>query len=408
MKKKDILFLCQFFYPEYVSSATLPFDTAIALSKSGLSVGALCGYPKEYNLSDQVPLKEVHENIDIRRLKYIQLKRSSAMGRLINYFSFTFSVLLHSFILNKYKIVIVYSNPCVLPIIPALANRFFKTKFIFVCYDVYPEIALRTNSISEDGIINKVMKFVNKCIYKRVTKVVALSNEMKEYLLKNRHPLTKEQIEVIPNWYEDKYKTNNVYVSTNPKLTSIKADDNFVVSYFGNMGTCQDIDTIIDAIRMLKDNKKIKFLFAGHGNKMDKLKETIDVEKLDNVIVFNFLHGVDFQYALNISDSFIVSLAKGLTELCVPSKTYSYMMAGKPIIAIMDGDSDIAKDLKENEAGFVVGVWDSIGLVKYIYELQSDNLRSKKMGINCRRVYLEKYTMATCTEKYIGMIRNIL
>ena len=54
--KRDILFLCQFFYPEYNSSATLPFDTASYLAQNGYSVGALCGYPREYNTSGEVPV----------------------------------------------------------------------------------------------------------------------------------------------------------------------------------------------------------------------------------------------------------------------------------------------------------------------------------------------------------------
>jgi len=136
-KKKDVLFLCQYFYPEYVSSATLPFDTALSLSREGLSVGALCGYPKEYNLLNKVPLKETYENIEIRRLKYIQLKRSNFIGRIINYFSFTLAVMLHFFELQKYKAIIVYSNPPILPFIAALANKFFGTKVIFVSYDIY-------------------------------------------------------------------------------------------------------------------------------------------------------------------------------------------------------------------------------------------------------------------------------
>ena len=57
-KKKDILFLCQFFYPEYISSATLPYDTARALKAAGYSVDALCGYPREYAHNAEVPRKE--------------------------------------------------------------------------------------------------------------------------------------------------------------------------------------------------------------------------------------------------------------------------------------------------------------------------------------------------------------
>ena len=52
--KKDILFLCQFFYPEYISSAVLPFDTAKALHQAGFSVEVLCGYPREYSDREDV------------------------------------------------------------------------------------------------------------------------------------------------------------------------------------------------------------------------------------------------------------------------------------------------------------------------------------------------------------------
>ena len=75
-RKKDILFLCQFFYPEYISSAQLPFDTAAALEEAGFSVGALCGYPREYLDGKDIPGKETVKGIRIHRLKYIQTIRA--------------------------------------------------------------------------------------------------------------------------------------------------------------------------------------------------------------------------------------------------------------------------------------------------------------------------------------------
>ncbi|WP_404330373.1 glycosyltransferase family 4 protein [Mesobacillus maritimus] len=407
-KKKDILFLCQYFYPEYVSSATLPFDTALALSKSGFTVEAMSGYPKEYNQIDEVPMTETNGNIKIKRLKYIQLKRTNFIGRLINYFSFTFSVALRFWQLRKYKAIIVYSNPPVLPLIAALAKKLFNTKVIFVSYDVYPEMAYITNTISEDSIISKMMKIVNKSIFKHVNKVVALSNEMKAYLLKHRKSLSEQQIEVIPNWYEDKGLSNEVESSKNTLFSSIKKDGNLVVSYFGNMGICQDLDTIADAIRELKDDNRIQFVFAGHGNKMQTLKNIVETENLNNVTIFDFLHGQDFQDALNISDCFIVSLADGLTGLAVPSKTYSYMMAGKPVIAIMGKESDIAQDLTKNNAGYSMEVGESSKLVSAIKELWEDKVKLNYMGENCRKVFLEKYTKDHCTQQYVKMIQKIL
>ena len=121
-KKRDILFLCQFFYPEYISSAQLPYDTVLALRDAGFSVGALCGYPREYAEGGKVPTKEDADGIHIHRLKYIQTGRAGFLGRIVNYFSFTFHVLLHLPEIGKYRAGVVYSNPPILPWIASWAK----------------------------------------------------------------------------------------------------------------------------------------------------------------------------------------------------------------------------------------------------------------------------------------------
>ena len=135
-KKRDILFLCQFFYPEYISSAQLPWDTVQALKKAGFTVDALCGYPREYSDGNNIPEKETVDGVNIHRLKYIQTGRAGFLGRIINYFSFTFMVLLHLFEVAKYRAVVVYSNPPILPWIASWAKVLFGTKLVFVSYDL--------------------------------------------------------------------------------------------------------------------------------------------------------------------------------------------------------------------------------------------------------------------------------
>jgi glycosyltransferase involved in cell wall biosynthesis len=407
--RKDILFLCQYFYPEYVSSATLPFDTAEALVEAGFGVDVICGYPKEYNNnSDRIPLKEIHKEISIRRIKYIQLKRNKFISRIINYFSFTFAVFLRLRHLRSYRVIVVYSNPPVLPYIAALAKKLFKAKVVFVCYDVYPEIALITNSIGESSIICKMMKYVNGFVFKHVDKVVALSSEMKDYLLKNRVGLKDQQVVIIPNWYEDKTDSDNSKSYNNEIFKELATEKIFIVSYLGNMGICQDLDTIFKAIIEVRNNNEIKFLFAGHGSKMEVLKAKVKEQNLRNVTIYDFLHGQDFQDALNISDCFLVSLADGLTGLAVPSKTYCYMMAGKPIIAIMNSNTDISKDLAEHNAGYTVEVGEVSKLVSAMNELKNNKLKREQMGRNCRSLFLNKYTKTKCTLQYVEVINDLL
>lgn len=408
INKKDILFLCQYFYPEYVSSATLPYDTAIALVKAGFSVSVLCGYPKEYNNIGDVPGKEIHSGIEIRRLKYLQLKRDNFIRRIINYLSFLIAVFANFFYLNGFKSVVVYSNPPILPLVAAWACKIFKIKMVFVCYDVYPEIAFITKTIPKNGIVSKVMGYINKNIYKNVHTVIALSNEMKEYLLSHRKDLKDNNVTVIPNWHKDFLLNDSEKSYENAKFLNLDLKNKFVVSYFGNMGICQDLDTIIDAIRILKKDFGIQFLFAGHGNKIAQLKKTKKEEYLDNTVIYDFLNGADFEDAINVSDVFLVSLVNELTGLAVPSKTYSYMMAAKPVIAIIGSNSDIAKDLLSKKAGFVFESGDVNGLVSAIKTLKNNEQLRVEMGYNSRKIFSEKHTVSKCTQSYIDLMHKVL
>lgn len=400
-KKRDILFLCQFFYPEYISSAQLPWDTVQALKKAGFTVDALCGYPREYSDGNNIPEKETVDGVNIHRLKYIQTGRAGFLGRIINYFSFTFMVLLHLFEIAAYRAVVVYSNPPILPWIASWAKVLFDTKLVFVSYDLYPEVATVTNTLREGNIICRLMEHINKCVYRRADKVVALSSEMKDYILAHRNAL-ETQVDVIPNWYADQGETERNREENRFRDT---VENRFVVSYFGNMGTMQDMDTILGAIWELKD-EDIFFLFAGHGNKMEKLKSIVEQEGISNIAIHKFLHGQDFRDALAISDCAFVSLEKGATGLCVPSKTYSYMMQGLPLLAIMD-ECDIVRDI-EAGAGAWVRSGESEKLAKIIRSLKDDPETVARMRKTCRRIYLENYTTEICTNKYVTLFQKLL
>ena len=293
--KRDILFLCQFFYPEYNSSATLPFDTASYLAQNGYSVGALCGYPREYNTSGEVPVRETKDGVSIHRLHYMQLSRHSKLGRLINYFSFTLSVLLHIFEIKNYKTVIVYSNPPVLPIAAIWANRLFNTKIIFVSYDVYPEVAYASGSLSPGGAIAQVMRGINRSLFKRADAVVALTDEMREFLLRNRPELSEDRVVTIANWAHE--APSEGAADARRKLGY--AEDDFVVSYFGNLGVCQDETALIQAMELLKDRPHIKFMVAGHGSKLPLIRQA--AEHLPNVRICGFLTGAAFGQAVAAS-----------------------------------------------------------------------------------------------------------
>ncbi len=401
MKKRDILFLCQFFYPEYISSAQLPYDTVRALKNAGFTVDALCGYPREYLDGKDIPVREEVDGVHIRRLKYIQMDRKGFLGRIVNYFSFTFMVLLHLADFAKYRAVVVYSNPPILPWIASWAKALFGTKLVFVSYDLYPEVATVTGTFGPKHPICRLMDHINRCVYRRADKVVALSSEMRDYILKHR-PISEEKVTVIPNWYPDGGTRQGIRPEN---IFKHVVNDRFTVAYFGNMGTMQDMDTILGVIRLLQE-EEVFFLFAGHGNKLERLKEIVAQEQIKNVAIYDFLHGQDFSDALAISQCALVSLERGGTGLCVPSKTYSYMMQGLPLLAIMD-DCDIVRDI-ESGAGVWVRNGESEALAKEILAMRDAPAAVEKMAQRCRQIYLDNYTVTHGTGKYVSLFRKLL
>ena len=400
--KKDILFLCQFFYPEHNSSATLPFDTAQYLANHGFSVDALCGYPKEYSDQAHVPLREEKDGVNIQRIRYIQLGRVSKLGRLINYFSFTASAFFHLFKLRKYRSVIVYSNPPILPFIAVLGNMLFGTKIVFVAYDVYPEVAYASNSLRPDSIISKGMRWLNHQMYKRVSRVVALTDEMKEFLLEHRPELTADRVVTIANWAHEKKieATDEAYARFGYQ------PGQFIVSYFGNMGICQEMETLVSTVEQMADNDKVQFLFIGHGSKKQAIAERFEKKHLKNVQMHDFLTGEAFEQAVAISSCCVVSLEKGLKGMCAPSKYYSYLQGGKAVLAVVEEGSYLEEEIEREGIGRAVAIGDAKGLVQIIWNMSLNCEKCRNMGEKALVLYKRKYVLEIGLNKYANMMKN--
>ena len=400
--KKDIVFLCQYFYPEHNSSATLPYDVATGLAEAGFSVDVICGMAKEYSYAQNVPSRETVKGVNIHRIRYLQAKRSKKIGRLINYFSFSFSMMLRLFSLRKYKSVIVYSNPPILPIVAVMASILFGTKIVFVSFDVYPEVALVSGAIGKGSVIERGMTFINKMLFKRVSKVIALTDEMKEFILENRQGISENNIVTIPNWAHE-----NAPAVSKQEARRILGyrDEDFIVSYLGNMGICQEMNTLLDAIEELEENENIKFIFAGHGVKTEEVRRRTENNK--NVHMYGFLQGEDFENVLAASSCCVLSLEKWMKGLGAPSKLYSYLQAGKPVIAITDTDCYMRKDIEKNGYGVHFGISEHKKLAQEIIRLSENPQEEKRMSSRARDFY-QKNDKKNNIEKYIEIIMDLL
>lgn len=394
--KNNILVLCQYFYPEKISSGVLPYELSVKLAEKFQNVSALVGYPKEYAEKDVlVPNNEVVDGVSIKRIKYIQANRTGKLGRIINMVSFGCAVLFKPMQFIKNDVMICFTNPPILPFITAIYTKLLKKELITVIYDLYPDSPIKLGIMNKDNIVCRVFDKLNNYVYKTSNRIVAISEDMKQYLIQNKN-IDAEKICVIHNWYEDLYE--DVEYNTSEKMRII---------YGGNMGTAQDMETVIDTIRILKNNSKFEFVFAGHGNKKQQIENVIKEEKIDNCIVYDFLPKAEYEKLLATSHMAILSLEKEICGIGSPSKYYSYLALKKPIIAIMPKECDVANDVRNNQIGIHVLNGESKELAERLVYLSMNQQDLQDMSMNSYRLFKQQYTLEKATEKYEYVIKEI-
>lgn len=406
---KNVLLLCQYFYPEHVSSAILPAQLAEDLAESGHDVSVICGWPQEYHDGNSVTQRETYKRIKIYRLKYGNFNNKSKFGRMFNFFSFFMSALMKLPKIMKYHVVVVYSNPPILPIIGYWAKKLAKVKLVFVGFDLYPDNAIAINAISADGVISKMMKYINKRVYLNADRVIAISSDMKNYMLEAHKELDKERTVVIPNWYTGEIeRSGNV---KNDEFKKLRETYQLIVLYTGNMGEAQELDTIVDSIiNMNKSGKyeNVLFVFTGHGSKKDKIEQKLMDARVGNTRFYGFLKDQDYKDILNISDVCLVSLKKGIEGLGVPSKTYGYLAYGKPVISIMSDETELAKNISAYKAGFNVTQNNVDGFITAIENFLANKDLVKVCGMNSFRLHNDHYKKSLSLEKYRNVVDSMV
>lgn len=392
--KPQVTILCQYFYPENVTAASLPYELSQRLINAGFNVKAVVGMPQEYH-NGLVEGSEVINGIKIERIKYMSRNRKSTVGRLINNISFFVSIYINRRKLKSSDVVIAYSSPPINPIIPAFCAKKYGFKLVYVVYDIYPDMATKFGYLRENGITSTLFRMVNRYVYERCDSIIVLSEEMKKYFHDNIG--FSEKITVVPNWY-----ANNKCPKYTAKGRGLR------LLYGGNVGIVQDVDTMKDGIIGLKDRKDVKFFFAAHGSRLDELFDGLDQKKVKTVDKMGYMLKSDYDTFLKTVDIAIVSLDKRMVGLASPSKFYSYLAMGKPVIFIGSKEMDVAKDVLKYNIGYVVENGDVESFKSIILDLQKDKSQLNGMSERASKLFQDKYTMKKCTGRYISVINKLL
>ena len=184
----------------------------------------------------------------------------------------------------------------------------------------------------------------------------------------------------------------------------------FIVLYSGNIGDLHEFDTIISAAEDIqnKGHKDIVFVFIGEGIKKEYIGIKAEEKGLNNILFFPYQPREMLTYSLGIADVSLVTLEKGFEGMVVPSKIYGILASGRPVIAVVGGDSEIVEIIREGKCGRIVKIGDGKALSGAVIEYYKNPQKCREDGWNGRRYFEENFDRKITTEKYIKVIEETL
>ncbi len=385
-----ILVICQYYSPEPFRIA----DICEALVKEGNEVDVVTSFPN-------YPMGEIYEGykngehkdeaingVNVHRVFTIG-RKNGALHRFINYYTYSVASTLYISKLKKeYDVVFVYQLS---PVMMAEAALRYKKKFgkkvVLYCLDLWPE-SITLGGIKKDSLIYSCYKKLSERIYGDVDKIM-ISSRMFEGYLGDVLNIEKNKIQYLPQYAEDVF-----YLSDKPsgEVTNI--------TFAGNIGITQSIETILYAAKRL-ENKNLHFNFYGDGSGFDKMVALAQSLQLKNVTFHGRVSVDNLPEKYAESDALIATLSdNAVLSMSFPGKIQSYMAAGKPIVAALNGEA--ARIISEAECGFVSPAEDVDGLVGCIEKLICAD--KALLGKNSRAYYEKCFQK----EDFINTLLEIL
>lgn len=397
---KKILILSEFFYPDKSSTPKVLTELAEDLVKNGLDVEVICSN-HSYKENLKLPKKGILNGIKINRINASNFNRNSKLGRIINYVSFTISLFVKLLFSNKYDSILVVSNPPLIPFI-AYLNKLIKRKpYYYLVHDVYPDIAVEVGAIKKHSIPYKLMNKINQRAIKNTEKLIVLGKDMREIFLKKG--IEDQKIKIITNWskkYELSYeKKNNTFYKERELINTLN------IVYTGNIGRFHDIETIIEVAKKSKVLlPNVRFIFVGDGFKRLALEKAIK-NGVNNIIISDYQYDSSYLDVLSGADLFISTLSPKIKGLGVPSKTYSYLAAGKPIIAIMEKGTEIGDLVESENLGIRVDSMEVDKVIEFIKDISLNQVKLKIMKSKVYKIFLDRYERQKVTDEFYQLLK---
>jgi len=394
-----------YFHPDLSGTGQILTDLAIGLTQMGCDVTVYTAQPT-FGTRQRMKDSEVYEGVRIRRVFGTQLDKDNPLGRIINSVSFFVSAFWALLTTRTRGPLLIVSHPPFLAFAGYVLRKLKGQRYVYLVHDVFPDAAIALGYISPNGLVSKIWDAVNGLSVRHAARVIVLGESMKGIMLRKGGPFTDpNRFHVIHNWADEDF-IKPLAKSENWFARQHGLENKFVVLYSGNIGRSHDLETVIAAAERLRDREMV-FLFIGDGGKRRKLEVLAEERGLRNVRFLPYQPREALPFSLTSADVSLVALEKGIEGLSMPSKLYSILAVGRPIIALVERDFEVARIIESAGCGRSVAPTDVEELVSALDFYYANRDACARDGRRGREYFETHFARSRAIRDYRDVLQSV-
>ena len=401
-----ILVISQYFWPENFRIN----DLAEELYKRGHEITVLTGVPNypegkifQSYLDNKKYFNEFH-GIEVIRVPMLS-RGNTKLSLFFNYLTFMLSaIFLGPLKLRRKNFDIIFVcqlSPATVALPGVVISKLKKAPLVMWVLDLWPDSLKAVGVIQNQTVLLWLQRLMN-FIYLKCSLILVQSNSFK-LKISNLVDATSK-IHYIPTWAENSFTINN-----NNRVDLERKNQDFIVTFAGNIGSAQDMDCILNAAIQLRKYPNIKFNLLGDGRDAKRVAQLIKDNKLQQNVKMLGRHPLEAMpnFFAN-SDALLVTLAdEEIFAMTVPGKLQSYLAFGKPILGALNGED--REVIQDSMSGYCVASGDFDGLATAILRMSrlttSDRL---VMGQNGRTYYESVFDRSIIINKFEEILLTLI
>ena len=298
--------------------------------------------------------------------------------------------------------VLAMSPPITLGVAGWSLARRWRVPFVFNVQDIFPDAAVDSGAVRGRRLI-AVAHRLERFIYERADAVTVLSEDMRANVATKLGAGHRTLVRVIPNFCD----TDRIRPRSHS--TAYRAEhglgSRIVVMYAGNVGFSQPLDLVVSAARSYRHRDDVVFVVNGEGSARAALEAS--AADLPNVVFTDYQPAERLDEVLASADFHVIVLRKGLARASVPSKLYSILAAGRPVVASVDPGTEVTRVLDAARCGVAVAPEDPDEFISAVGSLLDDAGQLEAMGRRGRAFVEEQMTPAAVAEAYATLLAEL-